>query len=85
MTTSAAGRIGVLWRGERGDRRPAESHGLGPLFDAFGELAVEIVPLPFDDARVDEVRAELAAVDALLVWVNPIQDGANRKNVDDLV
>ena len=85
MTTSSAGRIGVLWRGERGDRRPAESHGLGPLFDAFGELAVEIVPLPFDDARVDEVRAELAAVDALLVWVNPIQDGANRKNVDDLV
>ena len=85
MTTSAAGRIGVLWRGERGDRRPAESHGLGPLFDAFGELAVEIVPLPFDDARVDEVRAQLAAVDALLVWVNPIQDGANRKNVDDLI
>jgi hypothetical protein len=85
MTPSSAGRIGVLWRGERGDRRPAESRGLGPLFDAFGELAVEIVPLPFDDTRVDKVRAELAAVDGLLVWVNPIQDGANRKNVDDLV
>jgi hypothetical protein len=86
MTASAAAaRIGVLWRGDRGDQRPAEARGLGPLLDAFGELPVQIVPLPFDDARVDEVRAELAGLDGLLVWVNPIQDGANRKNVDDLV
>src|SRR6516165_8547001 len=84
-TSSSAGRIGVLWRGDRGDRRPAESRGLDALFDAFGELPVEIVPLPFDDARVDEVHAELAGLDGLLVWVNPIQDGANRKNVDDLI
>jgi hypothetical protein len=84
-TSSAAGRIGVLWRGDRGDRRPAGSRGLDPLFDAFGELPVEIVPLPFGDARRDEVRAELAGLDGLLVWVNPIQDGVNRQNVDDLI
>jgi hypothetical protein len=83
--SSAAARIGVLWRGDRGDRRPAESRGLGPLLDAFGELPAKIVPLPFDDTRVEEVRAELAGLDGLLVWVNPIQDGATRKNVDDLV
>lgn len=86
MTASSApGRIGVLWRGDRGDRRPAGSRGLEPLFDAFGELPVEIVPLPFDDARVDEVRAELGGLDGLLVWVNPIQDGVTRRKVDDLI
>jgi hypothetical protein len=86
MTTSPAiRRIGVLWRGDRGDRRPARSRGLDPLFDAFGELPVEIVPLPFGDARVEEVRAELAGLDGLLVWVNPIQDGATRTNVDALL
>jgi hypothetical protein len=34
---------------------------------------------------VAEVRAQLAGLDGLLVWVNPIQDGANRKNVDGLL
>ncbi len=84
-TASAAGRIGVLWRGDPGDQRPARSRGLDPLFDAFDDLAVEIVPLPFGDARTEQVRAELAGLDALLVWVNPIQDGVNRSKVDDLV
>jgi hypothetical protein len=83
--SSAARRIGVLWRGDRGDRRPDRSRGLDALFDAFGELPVEIVPLPFGDARAEEIRAEVAGLDGLLVWVNPIQDGVNRSNVDDLI
>jgi hypothetical protein len=84
-TAAATGRIGVLWRGDPRDRRPDRSRGLDPLFDAFDDLAVEIVPLPFGDARVEQVRAELAGLDALLVWVNPIQDGVNRGQVDDLL
>lgn len=85
MGRAASGRIGVLWRGERGDSRPNESRGLDALFEAFDELGVEVVPLPFDDTRVDEVRAQLEGLDGVLVWVNPIQDGANRKNVDLLL
>jgi hypothetical protein len=86
MTTSSGpARIGVLWRGNPGDRRPAQSRGLDALFDAFDELPAEIVCLPFADAWVDEVRAQLAGLDGLLVWVNPIQDGANRANVDGVV
>jgi hypothetical protein len=84
-TSSPAGRIGILWRGGRGDRRPNESRGLDPLFAAFDELGVEVVALPFDDSRADEVRSQLVSLDGLLAWVNPIQDGANRKNVDGLL
>jgi hypothetical protein len=77
--------IGVLWRGEREDRRPNDSRGLAALFEAFDGLGVEIVPLPFDDTRVEEVRSQLDGLDGLLAWVNPIQDGADRRNVDDIL
>ena len=39
----------------------------------------------FEDTAVDDVRDELFALDGVLVWVNPIQDGANRSNVDALL
>ena len=78
-------RIGVLWRGEPRARRPAEDRGLGDLFDAFVALPVELVPVPFGDERVEEVRKQLRGLDGVLVWVNPIQDGANRQRVDELL
>ena len=39
----------------------------------------------FEDTAVDEVRDELLGLDGVLVWVNPIQDGANRRNLDALL
>jgi hypothetical protein len=64
---------------------PSESHGLLPLYEAFRELPLEIRPVVFEDSAVDEVRDELFALDGVLVWVNPMQDGANRRNVDALL
>lgn len=78
-------RVGVLWRGERGAQRPAEDRGLAALFEAFDALRVDVVPVPFGDERVEEVRGQLQLLDGVLVWVNPIQDGANRQHVDELL
>lgn len=75
----------MVWRGEKGAERPAADRGLGPLFDAFGELAVDVVPVPVGDDRTEEVRAQLRGLDGVLVWVNPIQDGADRRHVDELL
>ena len=36
------------------------------------------MPVAYSDDVLDEVRAELRALDGVLVWVNPIQDGADR-------
>jgi hypothetical protein len=89
--TGAAGhtplRIGILWRDDRSARpsMPGANHGLLPLYEAFRELPVELRPVVFEDGAVDEVRDELLALDGVLVWVNPIQDGANRQNVDALL
>ena len=78
-------RVGVLWRGEARAQGPAADRGLRPLFDAFGAIPAEVVPVPFGDDRVEEVRAQLSGLDGVLVWVNPIQDGANRQRVDELL
>jgi hypothetical protein len=78
-------RVGVLWRGERGAPRPREDRGLGSLFEAFATRPVEVVPVPFGDERIEEVRAQLRQLDGVLVWVNPIQDGVNRKYLDELL
>jgi hypothetical protein len=43
------------------------------------------VQIPFADDAVDEVREELLSCDGVLVWVNPIQDGANRAQLDELL
>ncbi len=80
-------RIGILWRDDRSARpsKPEERHGLAPLYEALSRLPVELRPVVFEDGAVDEIRDELLALDGVLVWVNPIQDGANRRNLDALL
>lgn len=80
-------RIGILWRGDRDVEAPAPrpDRQLGPLFEAFAKMPVTIVPIPFADDAVDDVRRELLSCDGVLVWVNPIHDGANRARLDSLL
>jgi len=80
-------RIGVLWRGDRlaPNPMPREDRGLGPLYDAFAQLPVVIEPVPYSDDAVDAVRRQLTTLDGVLVWVNPIQDGASRELLDPLL
>ena len=82
----AVARVGLLWRGERGtpmSSRVAER--LGPLFAAFATLDVSAEAVVYADDAVQDVRAELLALDGVLVWVNPIQDGAPRGRLDALL
>jgi len=80
-------RIGLLWRGDRRAEGslPRADRGLGPLYDAFTTLPVDLEPVPYADDAVDEVREQLLGLDAVLVWVNPIEDGANRALLDALL
>jgi hypothetical protein len=79
-------RIGLVWRGERGAPiAPRATSMLGPLFTAFADLGVDARPVVYADHALEEVRAELAELDGVLVWVNPIQDGVNRSLLDALL
>ena len=85
--TSGRSRIGLLWRGDR----QVDAHltpgaeRLGPLMAALRRLGVDVQAVVYEDEAIDSVRAELAGLDGLLVWVNPIQDGANRALLDGLL
>ena len=80
-------RIGLLYRGTRGALPASERADalLGPLFDALGELGAHTEHVVYADDALDEVRQQLLHLDGVLVWVNPIQDGANRALLDPLL
>lgn len=79
--------IGLLWRGERRPGAPPTRGDtfLVPAFEVFAELNVTAKPVVYADDAIDEVRDELLALDGVLVWVNPIQDGADRTQLDALL
>ena len=81
------GRIAILWRGDRAARRgatPATSR-FKAVFAALADVGVDAEPAIYEDDVRDAVRAQLAALDGVLVWVNPIHDGRDRANLDALL
>jgi hypothetical protein len=81
------GRVAILWRGDEAARRKAtpESSRFKAVFAALADVGVDAEPVIYEDDVVDAVRARLAGLDGVLVWVNPIHEGRNRANLDALL
>ena len=80
-------RIALVYPGDDEARRraaPEESRFL-PLFQALAELGVHAEPAIYHDDFSGGVRRQLADVDGVLVWVNPIQDGRDRSVLDAML
>src|ERR1700741_2203917 len=80
-------RIAILDRGDREARRrsvPEDSRFL-PLFRALADLGAQAERAVYDEAFADEVRRQVLSVDGVLVWVNPLQDGRDRSNLDAIL
>jgi hypothetical protein len=73
-STSHLGRIAILWRGDEAARRTAspETSRFKHVFAALADIGVDAEPVVYEDDVRDAVRTELAKVDGVLVWVNPI-------------
>ena len=76
--------VGLLWRREW-DPPSAEPPKLHGVFAAFAELGVEAQPVVYSDDSVDATREQLLGLDAVLVWVNPIEQGLDRSLLDPLL
>jgi len=69
--TAAAGRVAVLWRGDRDARRQAtpENNRFHEIFAALKALNIEAQPAIYSEELADEVRAQLLGVEGVLVWL----------------
>jgi len=87
MSTARLGRIAVLWRASEAARRSAtpDTSRFNGVFAALIDVGIDAVPVLYEDDVVDAVRAQLATLDGVLVWVNPIHEGRNRANLDALL
>ena len=77
--------VGLLWRREWDPVEDAAASKLRGVFAAFAELGARTQPVVYDDGSVDAVRAQLLALDGVLVWVNPIEHGLDRSLLDPLL
>jgi hypothetical protein len=85
--TARLGRIALLWRGDEAARRTAapDTSRFKAVFAALADIGVDAEPVVYEDDVRDAVRAQLARLDGVLVWVNPIHEGRNRANLDQLL
>lgn len=77
-------RIALLYPGDRADRDRADpaASRFEPLFRALAEAGLAPEPAVWHDEWADEVAAQLAQVDAVLAWCNPIEGGRRRDRLD---
>jgi hypothetical protein len=85
--TARLGRVAILWRGDETARRSAtpDTSRFKAVFAALAHAGIEAEPAVYEDDVRDAVRARLATLDGVLVWVNPIHEGRNRANLDALL
>jgi hypothetical protein len=80
-------RIAIVYPGDEEARRMAtpDNNRFAPLFHTLADLGVNAEPAVYHPDFWQEVYQQLAQVDGVLVWVNPIQDGHDRTQLDALL
>jgi hypothetical protein len=82
-----AGKIAVLWRGDREARRAAtpQNNRFHRVFEELTALGIHAEPAVYADDIADEVSEQLLTVDGVLVWVDPIHEGKTRTVLDAML
>jgi hypothetical protein len=87
MTHEHAGRLAILYPGDAEAWRTATptNNRFAPLFSAFAAAGIHAEPAVYHDTFCDAVHEQLLRVDAVLVWVNPIEGGRDRNLLDAML
>ena len=84
---SATAKLAIVWRGDVDTRRQATpgNNRWRDIFAALAALGIHAEPAVYCEEAEDEVRKQLLSVDGVLVWVDPLSDGRNRRRLDALL
>ncbi len=87
MTQDTRRRVAILYTGDREARVHAtpENSRFLKVFQALHDLGVHAEPAVYHDDFRDEVRRQLMQADGVLVWVNPVEGGRDRSQLDSLL
>jgi hypothetical protein len=77
-------KVAILWRGDRETRQTATPYNnrYRRVFEELIALGIDAEPVVYADDIVETVRKQLLTFDAVLVWVNPVDDGLTRDVLD---
>jgi hypothetical protein len=80
-------KVAILWRGDRAARAAAtpRNNRYRRIFEELQTRGIDAEPAVYADDMLDEVRQQLMAVDGVLVWVNPLDDGLTRAKLDPML
>src|SRR5437660_2398269 len=84
---SRAYRVAIVWRGEAEapDARQPETGRLKAIFAALSRRGMRPEPAPYDERHSGAFAQRLRDMDAVLVWVNPVDAGRNRTALDNIL
>jgi hypothetical protein len=87
MTSNPIGKLALVWRGDPETRSHAtrENNRWHQIFAALAAENIHAEPAVYCEERADDLRTQLLQVDGVLVWVNPIQDGRSRFELDAML
>jgi len=87
MKTNGVFTVAVLWhqRHSSGDSTDLNQGRFVPLYRTLQAAGLSVHPVVYSDENRDEVYSHLSQMDAVLVWVNPIENGQTRALLNSLL
>ena len=87
MTNEKDFKVAILYPGDSDARKAAtpQTSKFVPVFQVLAGLGLQVEPAVYHDDFSNAVRDQLMRMDAVLVWVNPIEDGRNRSQLDAML
>jgi hypothetical protein len=87
MTSDTRPRVALLWRGDADALAQASPPAgrLAPLFEALAQEGVAAESAIFCEDAAAGLREQLFGVDGVLVWVDPISEGKDRRQLDPIL
>jgi hypothetical protein len=77
------GRVAVVFRGT--DRAATPSPRLAGVLAALIEVGLSVDVVPYVEGLAEETAARLSVVDGALVWVDPLSDDGDRRELDEVL